>query len=148
MPSSRPDTVVDETVAAAKIAAIRDAVDRIRATLPEQVEAFEEDRTSREIVTLNLFVALQECVSLATHWLADTGQDVPGSYREIFLALADRGTLARELAQRLAAAAGFRNLVAHQYGVLDPARVHAMAANELGDLLEFCDVLARHISGG
>ena len=31
---------------------------------------------------LNLFVALQEePVSLATHWLADAGLDVPGSYR-------------------------------------------------------------------
>jgi uncharacterized protein YutE (UPF0331/DUF86 family) len=138
--------VVDETVAAAKIAAVRDAVDRIRATLPTRVEDFESDRTAREVVTLNLFVALQECVSLATHWLADAGQDVPGSYREIFVALAERGALSRELAEKLAAAAGFRNLVAHQYGVLDPARVHEMAANELGDLLEFCQVVGRALS--
>ncbi len=140
--------MVDETVAAAKIAAIRDAVDRIRATLPARVEEFESDRTAREVVTLNMFVALQECVSLATHWLADAGLDVPGTYREIFVALAERGALTQELARRLAAAAGFRNLVAHQYGVLDPARVHEMAANELGDLLEFCQVVARGLSEG
>jgi uncharacterized protein YutE (UPF0331/DUF86 family) len=140
--------VVDEAVAAAKMAAIRDAVDRIRVTLPPRVEDFEADRTAREVVTLNLFVALQECVSLATHWLADAGQDVPGTYREIFLALAERGALSRELARRLAAAAGFRNLVAHQYGVLDPARVHQMAASELGDLLDFCEVVARGLSAG
>lgn len=140
--------MVDETVAAAKIAAIRDAVARIRATLPARVEEFESDRTAREVVTLNMFVALQECVSLATHWLADAGLDVPGTYREIFVALAERGALTQELARRLAAAAGFRNLVAHQYGVLDPARVHEMAANELGDLLEFCQVVARGLSEG
>ena len=140
--------MVDEVVAAAKIAAIRDAVGRIRATLPARVEDFESDRTAREVVTLNLFVALQECVSLATHWLADAGLDVPGTYREIFVALAERGALTQELARRLAAAAGFRNLVAHQYGVLDPARVHEMAANELGDLLEFCQVVARGLSEG
>jgi uncharacterized protein YutE (UPF0331/DUF86 family) len=139
--------VVDKTVAAAKIAAIRDAVDRIRATLPETAQAFEEDRTAREVVVLNLFVALQECVSLATHWLADAGQKVPGSYREIFLALAEGGVLPVELARRLAAAAGFRNLVAHQYGVVDPARVYAMAATELDDLLEFSSVVSRATSG-
>ena len=138
--------MVDATIAATKIAAIRDAVDRVRATLPARVEDFESDRTAREVVTLNLFVALQECVSLATHWLADAGQDVPGSYREIFVALAERGALSRELAERLAAAAGFRNLVAHQYGVLDPARVHEIAAHELGDLLEFCQVVGRELS--
>jgi uncharacterized protein YutE (UPF0331/DUF86 family) len=40
-------------------------------------------------------------------------------------------------------AAGFRNLVAHQYGVLDPVRVHAVASEELGDLLDFCEVVSR-----
>jgi uncharacterized protein YutE (UPF0331/DUF86 family) len=135
--------VVDATVAAAKVGAIRDAVVRIRQVLPPEPAAFEADRTTREVVILNLFVALQETVSLATHWLADAGLDVPGSYREIFLALAERGKIPRDLAQRLAAAAGFRNLVAHQYGVLDPARVHAIASAELRDLLDFCDRVGR-----
>ena len=138
--------MVDATIVAAKVAAIRDAIDRIRQTLPPDPRAFEADRTAREVVILNLFVALQETVSLATHWLADAGLDVPGSYREIFLDLAGRGLVPGELAQRLAAAAGFRNLVAHQYGVLDPARVHAMAASELEDLLEFCRVVGRGLA--
>lgn len=32
-------------------------------------------------------------------------------------------------------------VVAHQYGVLDPRRVHAMASSELEDLLEFCRIV-------
>jgi uncharacterized protein YutE (UPF0331/DUF86 family) len=140
--------MVDAAVVAAKVGAIRDAVVRIRHVLPPDATAFATDRTTREIVILNLFVALQETVSLATHWLADAGLDVPGSYREIFLALAERGNVPRDLAQRLASAAGFRNLVAHQYGVLDPARVHAMASRELGDLLDFCDVVSREVAAG
>ena len=87
--------MVDETIVAARVAAIRDAVDRIRGVLPREPEAFEADRTAREVVILNLFVALQESVSLATHWLADAGLDVPGSYREIFLDLAERGRIPR-----------------------------------------------------
>jgi len=138
--------VVDKAVVAAKVAAIRDAVDRIRGVLPPEATAFEADRTTREVVILNLFVALQETVSLATHWLADAGLDVPGSYREIFLALAERVKIPRGLAQGLASAAGFRNLVAHQYGVLDPARVHAIASSELGDLLDFCELVSREVS--
>jgi uncharacterized protein YutE (UPF0331/DUF86 family) len=138
--------VVDATVVATKVAAIRDAVDRIRQTLPPDAGSFEADRTAREVVILNLFVALQETVSVATHWLADAGLDVPASYREIFLDLAHRGLIPDALAQRLAAAAGFRNLVAHQYGVLDPRRVHEMAASELGDLLEFCQVISRAVA--
>jgi uncharacterized protein YutE (UPF0331/DUF86 family) len=139
--------VVDAAVVATKVGAVRDAIVRIRQVLPAEAAAFEADRTTREVVILNLFVALQETVALATHWLADAGLDVPGSYREIFLTLAERGRIPRELALRLAAAAGFRNLVAHRYGVLDPARVHAMASHELGDLLDFCDVVSRAATG-
>lgn len=134
--------MVDAAIVATKVAAIRDAVQRIRDVLPQEPAAFQADRTAREIVVLNLFVALQEAVSLATHWLADAGLDVPGSYREIFVELAARGRLPRDLAQRLAAAAGFRNLVAHRYGALDPARVHAIASYELGDLLDFCSIVS------
>jgi uncharacterized protein YutE (UPF0331/DUF86 family) len=140
--------MVDATIVAAKVGAVRDAVARVQQVLPREAAAFEADRTAREVVVLNLFVALQETVSLATHWLADAGLDVPGSYREIFLALAGRGKIARELAERLASAAGFRNLVAHQYGVLDLVRVHAMASGELGDLLDFCEVVSREAAAG
>ena len=44
---------------------------------------------------------------------------------------------------RLATASGLRNLIAHQYGVLDWTRIHALASERLDDLLAFCDELAR-----
>lgn len=138
--------MVDKTVLAAKVAAIRDAVARIRAVLPGSAGELAGDRTTREVVVLNLFVALQECVSLAAHWLADEGLVVPPTYGEVFRSLGERGIVPAELAARLAAASGFRNLVAHRYGALDWARVHAIASGDLEDLLTFCDVLARRAS--
>ena len=47
----------------------------------------------REVVTLNLFLALQESIALATHWLADEGGDVPQTHGEAFTALAARGVI-------------------------------------------------------
>ncbi len=138
--------MVDKTLLAAKISAVRDAVARIREVLPIRPGDFGADRTVREVVTLNLFVALQECVALAAHWLADEGLDVPQTYAEVFRRLGGRGIIPADLAARLAAAAGFRNLIAHQYGALDSTRVHALASERLDDLLAFCDELARRAS--
>lgn len=76
--------MVDKVLLATKIAAVRDAVARIRAVLPPDVGTFHSDRTVREVVVVNLFVALQECVSLAAHWLADQAMDVPQTYAEVF----------------------------------------------------------------
>jgi predicted nucleotidyltransferase len=75
--------------------------------------------------------------------LADAGSDVPQSYRDVFESLARRSVIPGDLAARLAAASGFRNLIAHQYGALDPARVHQIARFHLGELLEFCAEIAR-----
>jgi uncharacterized protein YutE (UPF0331/DUF86 family) len=138
--------MVDRTILAAKIAAVRDAVARVREVLPASPAAFQADRTLREVVILNLFVALQECLSLAAHWLADAGLDVPQSYAEVFSRLGERGVLAPDLAERLAAASGLRNLVAHRYGVLDWGRIHEISSTRLEDLLAFCDALARRAS--
>jgi uncharacterized protein YutE (UPF0331/DUF86 family) len=68
---------------------------------------------------------------------------VPAGYREVFLALADRAVVVPDLAARLSAAAGLRNLIAHRYGVLDWNRIHAIAGSGLDDLLQFCEQLAR-----
>jgi uncharacterized protein YutE (UPF0331/DUF86 family) len=94
------------------------------------------------VVTFNLFLALQDTIAVATHWLADEGVAVPDTYGDVFSTLAGRGVLEAGLGDRVRAAAGLRNLVAHQYGVLDFTRIHAVARAELDDLLTFCDELA------
>lgn len=135
--------MVDAGVLARKVAAIRDATARIGEMLPQTAEAFLADRTAREVVAFNLFLALQEAISLGAHWLADDGIDVPGSYGDVFAALGERGVIETALAVRLRAAAGLRNLVAHQYGVLDFGRVYAIARDDVTDLEAFCQQVSR-----
>ncbi len=119
---------------------------RIRSVLPLSIEAFEADRTAREVVILNLFVAIQACLDLAAHWLADEGWDVPQRYGEIFRGLADHGVIPQPLALRLVAAAGLRNLIAHQYGAVEWARIYgAASSSQLDDLEAFCAALAAKV---
>lgn len=140
--------MVDRFLLARHLAEIRDAIARIREVLPAAPAGFAADRTAREVVVLNLFVALQQSLSMATHWLADAGLDVPGAYREVFLALGSRGVVSVDLAQRLAAAAGLRNLIAHRYGALDWYRIHEVASTQLEDLLELCAAMERVAGAG
>ena len=140
--------VVDRTIVAAKVAAVRDATERVRAVLPVSPEVFASDRTTREVVVLNVFVAIQACLDLAAHWLADAGWELPGAYADVFTALARHGVISPELATRLARAAAFRNLVAHQYGILAWRRVYALASSELVDLDQFCAIMAERANLG
>ena len=88
---------------------------------------------------------IQDCLDLAAHWLADAGWEMPETYADVFESLARHGVIPREIAERLKGAAAFPNLVAHQYGVLDWARVHGLATSELGDLDAFCAILADRV---
>lgn len=127
--------------------AIRDAVDRIGDVLPARVDEFLGDRTCREVVTLNLFLALQEAIAIATHWIADAGWEVPVSHGAAFTALAERGVIDADLAERLRSAAGLRNLIAHQYGIIDFRRIFSAAAADRRDLLAFCAQIATAAEG-
>ena len=47
--------MVDRPLLARKIAAVRDAIERIATVLPVELDIFLSDRTRREVVVLNLF---------------------------------------------------------------------------------------------
>lgn len=140
--------MVDSTLVANRIALIRDAVARIRQVLPSDEVAFLADRTAREVVILNLFIGLQHAIDLAAHWLSDAGCPVPASYRDLFFRLAEEQVLDAALAARLAAATGFRNLVARHYGVIDARRVYQIATHDLGDLDAMCAAVAEQLVEG
>ncbi len=62
-------------------------------------------------------------------------------------ALADRHVLEAELAQRLSAGSGLRELM-HQYGAVDAGGIFDLASNDVEDLLSFCQQLARRAERG
>ncbi len=67
----------------------------------------------------------ESAADLSLQVLKATGRVPPGSYREIFSALADLGAMPSALAEELIAACGMRNLLTHLYDVIDLARVIA-----------------------
>jgi uncharacterized protein YutE (UPF0331/DUF86 family) len=114
----RPD------VAAARVtraqAWLRDADDTFRLPL----KAFVADTKGRDLALFYLFLAIQECVDLAAHWVADAGWPPPDDAGSAFDGLADHGAIDRASADALRAAVGLRTRIAHGYAMLDYRRVH------------------------
>jgi uncharacterized protein YutE (UPF0331/DUF86 family) len=117
---------------------------RARAWLNDAAPAFERplddftaDRQSRDLGLFYLFLAIQECIDLAAHWVADEGWAEPDDAGSTFDVLADRGVITREIATALRAAAGLRNRIAHGYAMLDVARVHTEAREGIRALRQF-----------
>ncbi len=101
------------------------------------VESFIADREQRDLAIFYLFLAIQECIDLAAHWVVDAGWMVPDDAGSTFDMLADHGVLTRDEATTLRNAVGLRNRIAHGYALLDYRRVHAEATAGLGCLRMF-----------
>jgi uncharacterized protein YutE (UPF0331/DUF86 family) len=105
--------------------------------------AFAADRRDRDLAIFYLFLAIQECVDLAAHWVADAGWGAPDDAGSTFDVLAERRVLRPELADTLRKAAGLRNRIAHGYAMLDYARVQDEALDGLPALRTFLAAVAR-----
>jgi uncharacterized protein YutE (UPF0331/DUF86 family) len=83
---------------------------------------FLADVKSRDLASFYLFLAIQECIDLAAHWVSDAGWNLPEDAGATFDLLAEHG-MDQGLAMALRGAVGLRNRIAHGYASVDHARV-------------------------
>ncbi|MEX2663819.1 MAG: DUF86 domain-containing protein [Vicinamibacterales bacterium] len=133
----RPDLV------AAKIGRARGWLNDASAVLLNPLETFLADPKARDLSLFYLFLAVQECIDLAAHWVADGGWGEPDDAGSAFDVLAERGVIDRDTASALRAAAGLRNRIAHGYALLDYGRVHREAHPGIPALRDFLVAIAR-----
>lgn len=106
-------------------------------------EAFEKATKERDLALFYLFLALQECIDLAAHWVADADWGMPDDAGSTFDELADRNAIPRELADRLREGVGLRNRIAHGYALLDYKRVRSEAIAGIPSLRAFLAAVGR-----
>lgn len=109
--------------------------------LPVDAADFPPGTDASDAVILHLWQAVQIVIDLALSGCVQLKLGTPSSYADAFRRLAEAGHLDRELAARLARAAGFRNVVAHAYERLDMVRVHRAAREGPPDLRAFLSAL-------
>jgi len=87
------------------------------------VEAYRADWKTQRIVERTLQMAIEVCLDVATHIIADRGLRVPTTYAEAFEVLGEAGLLEPAQRDALMRMSRFRNLLVHEYARLDPAMV-------------------------
>ena len=134
--------MVRRDVAGAKVARANSWLDDAAGRFGPDVETFVADRDRRDLAIFYLFLAIQECIDLAAHWVADEGWAPPDDAGSTFDVLADRGVIAWPVADGLRAAAGLRNRIAHGYAMLDYRRVQEESREGIRPLRVFLEAVA------
>ncbi len=135
-----------EVVLRDKLESLRRAMARIESHRAPSAEVLRGDIDRQDILSLNLTRALQLCVDMAVHLLADRGQPAPRSMGEAFSALAEAGIIEPALAERMRAAVGFRNIAVHSYRSIDWEIVQRICADGLDDFKAFARAVAAGLS--
>ncbi len=127
-----------------KLESLRRCLERVRDKCPPTAAALSQDLDAQDILSLNLTRAVQLCVDIATHVLADTAAPAPQTMAESFVRLAEIGVIDNALAGRLRRAVGFRNVAVHSYRAIDWQIVHAIAHTHLEDFTVFARRVHAH----
>jgi uncharacterized protein YutE (UPF0331/DUF86 family) len=138
---------MDAVILESKLDSLGRCIQRVVAKCPDDVATLRNDPDLQDIVVLNLSRAVQLCVDIANHWLADSAQPTPATMGQSFDLLARDGCIPEELADRLKKSVGFRNIAVHNYEDLDWAIVHTVAKRHLEDFRAFARAVETAIQG-
>jgi uncharacterized protein YutE (UPF0331/DUF86 family) len=107
------------------------------------LETYQSDWKTQRIVERTLHLAIEICMDIADHVVADRQLPVPQTGAETFEILAKADILSPDLGTRLGRMVGFRNILVHDYAKLDPAIVLRVLATDLEDLQRFREAVLR-----
>lgn len=100
-------------------------------------DRYRDDWRTQRVIDRTLQIAIEACLDIANHLIADRQLRAPSTYADTFQILAEAGLLSPSLLKRMEGIAGFRNLLVHEYARLDPGRVVLLVNERLDDFAEF-----------
>jgi len=81
--------------------------------------------------------AVGRMIDVNYHLLTESGHPPPPDYYQSFVELATLGVYSIEFARRIAASAGLRNRIAHEYDEIDPEKLYEAVCQAVHDLPEY-----------
>jgi uncharacterized protein YutE (UPF0331/DUF86 family) len=82
------------------------------------------------------------------HLITESGHPPPKDYHESFIMLGTIRILPVEFARSLAAAAGLRNRIVHEYDEIDPAKLHEALQVAVKQIPVYADAVRRTLPAG
>jgi uncharacterized protein YutE (UPF0331/DUF86 family) len=100
-----------------------------------------QDKVVRRYIERTLHMAIEACLDIANHIVSYEGYREPVDNKDIFQVLFEQKILDERLTENLKKMAQFRNVIVHDYIRIQPEIVYAILQKNLGDILEFANLI-------
>jgi uncharacterized protein YutE (UPF0331/DUF86 family) len=134
--------MVKKDIIAARLEKLREYLHTLRAVRKYDLDRFKKDPFIHGTAERYLHLAIECLLDIGNHIIADRGYPKPETYSEILEILAEKGTVPRELCQKMAGMAAFRNVLVHDYLRLDQERVYRILQEQIDNFEELARVYA------
>lgn len=122
-----------ELVLEKKIESLIKCLKRIETRTPQEKAQFMQDLDAQDVIVLNLTRAIQLCVDIAMHLIANSDSVTPQTMSESFSVLKNMGVIDNNLSIKMKKSVGFRNIAVHSYSELDLDLTFTIATRHLND---------------
>ncbi len=137
--------MINKDVVNAMIDLIEENIRLIEEIRSQGYESFAGSFRDIQAAKHSLQEAIESCLDIGSHIIAEKGFRRPEDYREIFRVLEEEGIIDNVLSAKLQAMAQFRNLLVHRYGQIDVKRVYIIMSDDLKDFQDFVKAILKYI---
>jgi len=121
-------------------------LDELERLLAVSSEEFGQDMMRVRAAERNFQLVVDLAVDINTQFLLERGEKTPDTYRQSFSGLVQAGILEQELARRISASAGLRNILVHEYDFEeDYARFYDSAKKFIAPYREYMKTVFQYI---
>ena len=129
--------MVDPDVLARRILVLSETLGELDRSGGADAGELRKNAMLRAAVERWLQLAIESCIDMAFHIVSEREWTPPDTAAGAFRALASHGLLDAQLAERLASAAGLRNVLVHDYVSVDVGLLARAVERDLDDLRAF-----------
>lgn len=137
--------MVNPEILASRLARLREYLGYLRILRRYSADRFSKDHMIRASAERYLHLAIECCLDIGNHLIADRQLRKPEDYREIFLILGEGKFIPPAFAKRIAPMGGFRNILVHDYLRVDPRKVYEVLQKRLSDFDRFAGYMAKFL---
>lgn len=103
-----------------------------------------KDYTKQDSIILNIQRACEACIDLAMHIVAQERLGLPQTSRDAFDMLEATSIIDKEIAKRLKAMVGFRNIAVHDYQTINLNILEQIVEKHLDDFTDFTKQILKY----
>jgi uncharacterized protein YutE (UPF0331/DUF86 family) len=129
-------TIYENDVILNKISVIERCKKRILDVYNQKLENL-QDYTKQDSIILNIQRACEACIDLAMHIVTQERLGLPQTSRDAFDMLESFSIIDKEIAKRLKAIVGFRNIAVHDYQTINLSILEQIVKKHLDDFTDF-----------